>query len=444
MVLRFAPSPTGLLHAGNARVALVNYLVARRTGQPFLLRLDDTDKARSTQAYADAALADLAWLGIIPDRMARQSDRLGRYEAAFTALQNAGRVYPCYESAEELDLKRKSQLARHRPPVYDRAALKLDAAARAALEAEGRRPHWRFRLADVPVIWTDRVQGEKRFPPGSLSDPVIIKENGEPLYAFASVVDDAELGVTLVIRGEDHVANTAVQIEMFQALGAPIPDFAHLPLLVDAAGHGLSKRLGSLSLAGLRADGIEPMALAAYLALLGTAQAIHLEPDLGALAAAFDLAQVGRAPPRFDPGDLAQLTAKYLHDLPFTQAAATGLPDGVDAPLWAAIQGNLLRRADAAAWVVIAYGDIAVPATDDPELIAAARAALPPGPWTAATFKDWSRALGAATGRKGKALFHPLRLALTGRETGPDLGALLPLIGPERVALRLAAALAGA
>lgn len=432
--LRFAPSPTGLLHVGNARVALVNWLFARQRGGRFLLRLDDTDSERSAPAFADAIERDLRWMGLEWDGKARQSDRLARYAAVAEELKTAGRLYPCYETPEELSLKRKAQRAAGRPPRYDRAALHLGEAERQALEAQGRRPHWRFRLEDRDVVWQDLVRGEQHFAALHLSDPVLLREDGRPLYTFTSVVDDADFAITQVIRGEDHVANTAVQIQLFEALGAPLPAFAHLPLLVDAQGQGLSKRLGSLSLAQLREAGLEAMALNSYLARLGTSDAIELRLSLEELARELDLSHTGRAQPRFDEAELWLLNAKLLHQLPF--AAVAGRLPGLDEALWLAVRGNLTRMGEAADWLTVRDGPLS-PVIEEPAFLAAAAELLPPEPWDVGTWRLWTEAVKAATGRKGRALFHPLRLALTARESGPEMASLLPLIGRGRVCRRL-------
>lgn len=435
---RFAPSPTGHLHVGNVRVALVNWLHARARGGRFLLRLDDTDTERSTAAFADAIQADLRWLGLTWDAFARQSDRLDHYAAAAERLRADGRLYPCYETAEELGLKRKHQLASGRPPVYDRAALKLSEADRRALEAEGRQPHWRFRLEDTDVAWDDLVRGPVHFAPGHLSDPVLIRADGRPLYTLSSVVDDLELGVSDVIRGEDHVANTAVQVQLFQALGGRVPIFAHLALLTGAQGEGLSKRLGSAGLAAWREEGLEPVAVAALLARLGSADPVVPVARLDDLVAGFDLTRFGRAPAKFDPEDLRQLNGRILHHAPY-DAVAPRLAElglAVDRTFWAAVQGNLTRLADLAEWQAICAGPV-TPVVDDADFLAAAADLLPPEPWTPETWKTWTTAVREATGRKGKALFLPLRHALTGRDHGPELRDLLPLIGRERVLARL-------
>lgn len=444
IAVRFAPSPTGRLHVGNVRLALVNWLFARRHGGSFLLRLDDTDLERSREEYADGIVEDMRWLGLEWDRFARESDRMERYGDAVERLKAAGRLYPCYETAEELSLRRKSLVSRGLPPVYDRAALRLGEAERRRLEAEGRRPHWRFLLEHGEIAWDDLVRGPQRFSGRDLSDPVLVREDGRPLYTLTSVVDDADLAITHVIRGEDHVANTAVQIQLWQALGAPVPGFAHLPLLADASGQGLSKRLGSLSVASLREDGIEPMALASLLAKLGTSDPVEPRASLDELAAEFDLSKVSRATAKFDPAELERLNARLIHAMAFEAAAprleAVGVGAGIgqaDAAFWEAVRPNLSRMSDALDWWRVAREPIR-PVIEDAEFAAEAARLLPPEPWGEETWGAWTGAVKEATGRKGKALFLPLRLALTGREHGPEMRNLLPLVGHARAAARLA------
>jgi glutamyl-tRNA synthetase len=436
---RFAPSPTGRLHVGNARVALVNWLLARGRGGRFLLRLDDTDVERSTDAFAEGIQADLEWLGLGWDKLVRQSDRLDRYAAAIAALRERDRLYPCYETPEELELKRKAQLQVGRPPIYDRAALRLSDAERRRLEAEGRRPHWRFRLAHRSIEWHDMVRGTVAFEGEHLSDPVLVRADGRVLYGLSSVVDDIELAVSYVVRGEDHVANTAAQIQMFQALDADVPAFGHLPLLTDAHGEGLSKRFGSLSLAELRAEGIEPMALDAYLARLGTPDSMRPHATVEELIDGFDIGRFGRATPKFDPQELARLNARTLNVLPLAavhdRLESLGVGD-VDEALWQAVRPNIARLDEIIVWHEICLGTLS-PVIEDAELCATAADLLPPEPWDADTWKAWTDAVKTRTGRRGRALFHPLRLALTGREAGPELKALLPLIGRPRAAARL-------
>jgi glutamyl-tRNA synthetase len=437
-LLRFAPSPTGYLHIGNARSALFNGLYARRHGGRFMLRYDDTDLARSKPEYAAAIAEDLAWLGITPDLVISQSQRLSLYDAAAEDLRAAGRLYPCYETADELDRRRKRQLARGLPPIYDRAALKLTAEDRAKLEAEGRRPHWRFLLEPRVVAWTDLIRGDAHVDCASLSDQVLIREDGTYLYHLPSVVDDAATGVTHIIRGEDHVTNTAVHIQIFQALGAALPAFGHHNLLTTASGEGLSKRLGHLSLRGLREAGVEPLAVAALATLTGSSDAVRPVASLDELAGLVDLAHVSRAPAKFDEHDLDTLSARTLHQLPYDAVAFRLAEMGVDTSerFWLAIRGNLGKLDEARLWDDVVRGPIR-PVIADADFAAAAAALLPPEPFDATTWKSWTGAVAAATGAKGKALFMPLRQALTAQDHGPELAALLPLIGRDKALRRL-------
>ena len=439
-VVRFAPSPTGRIHIGNARTALLNALFARKADGRFILRFDDTDAERSRQDHVDAIDVDLRWLGIAPDVTVRQSERFALYAEATERLKAIGRLYPAYETAEELDRRRKRQQARGLPPVYDRAALALTADDRAKLEAEGRRPHWRFKLDTVVVTWADLVRGDCRIDCASLSDPVLIREDGTYLYTLPSVADDIDLGVTHVIRGEDHVTNTAVQVQLFGILGGTVPIFGHHNLLTTASGEGLSKRSGALSLGGLRDGGIEPLAVAALAVLTGSSDAVHPVESLDALAAIFDFSHISRNPARFDPAELAALSARTLHGLPYTSVAsrlaAVGIAGATAEPFWVAVRGNLETFDDVLKWWLVIEGPIA-PATEDPAFLAEAATLLPQEPWDSSVWAAWTAAIKAQTARKGKALFHPLRLALTGSETGPELAALLPLIGRAKASARL-------
>jgi glutamyl-tRNA synthetase len=436
--LRFAPSPTGYLHVGNARVALVNWLLARQQGGQVLLRLDDTDTERSKAEYAEALEEDLRWLGLDWDEHFRQSDRLPLYQAAAERLKKAGRLYPCFESEEELRYKREQQLRQKRPPIYDRGALKMTPEQYERALANGKTPYWRFLLEMREVAWQDGVLGRRSVKLPSLSDPVLIRADGTPLYTFTSVVDDLESGITHIVRGEDHVTNTGVQIDLWQALGGDPKalSFAHLPLLTDSDGGPLSKRLGSLALRQLRRDGVEPAALAGYLAALGTAQ----DPQAGMprdLVPGFRISAISKSAARFDVQQLLALNGKHLHAAPF-EAVRAHLPEGADEAFWHAIRGNLDLLSEARGWFEVVRGTVVPPPQPgEEEYLRAALAALPPGPWDEATWGAWTGALKEQTGRKGKALFLPLRLALTGEEHGPDLKTLLPLIGPERAALRL-------
>ncbi|WP_243367682.1 glutamate--tRNA ligase [Microvirga solisilvae] len=438
-IVRFAPSPTGHIHIGNTRVALLNALFARREEGTFILRFDDTDLVRSKQEYADSIETDLKWLGIPPDVTVRQSERFALYDAAAERLKTMGRLYACYETPEELEFRRKRQLARGLPPIYDRAALKLTDEERATLEAEGRKPHWRFRLDHTNVAWKDLVRGDCHVDCSSLSDPVLVREDGTYLYTLPSVVDDIDLEITHVIRGEDHVTNTAVQIQIFEALGATLPTFAHHSLLITASGEGLSKRLGHLSVKGLRDAGLEPQSVASLAVLVGSAEAVRPIADLGELAKLIDFSHISRAPAKFDESELEHLNARLIHEMSY-EAVRERLGT-FDADLgetfWNAVRGNLTKVKDVAEWAAVVRGPV-TPVIEDRAFIDAATEVLPSAPWDTTTWKVWTEAVKTKTGVKGKALFMPLRLALTGLDHGPELGNLLPLIGPERAKARLA------
>jgi glutamyl-tRNA synthetase len=435
-IVRFAPSPTGRIHIGNARTAILNWLMACKTGGQFVLRYDDTDTARSTQAFAEGIATDLDWLGIKPHRIEWQSKRFAHYDEVSNRLRAAGRLYPCYETADELDRRRKRQMARGAPPVYDRAALKLTDDEKRALEAGGRKPHWRFKLDGRMVQWNDLIRGAQAIDTTGLSDPVLVREDGSYLYTLPSVIDDIDFGITHVIRGEDHVVNTAVQIEITQALGGTVPNYAHHSLLTGADGKGLSKRLGSLSIASMREGGLEPMAVVSHAALLGTSDNIHPCADYTELVEGFALDKLSRAPARFDEAELSQLNAKLLHHLPWA-AVKDRLPSASE-EFWLAVRGNIGKFADTAGWETVVSGPVtAVVAPEDRDFISDACGLLPASPWDGTTWKSWTEAVKVATGRKGKALFMPLRLALTGLDHGPELAQLLPLIGRDRALERL-------
>ncbi|MBS0505595.1 MAG: glutamate--tRNA ligase [Proteobacteria bacterium] len=437
---RFAPSPTGRLHVGNLRAALHNWLFTRRNGGKFLLRIDDTDGARSEERFVEAIRADLAWLGLDWDGEERQSARFDAYEARFAALRDAGRVYACYETPQELELKRKIQLGRGLPPVYDRAALALSDGDRAKLEGEGIRPHWRFRLDhDAPIAWNDLIRGPQRFDPKLMSDPVVRRADGSWLYLLPSVIDDIDMAVTHVVRGEDHVSNTAAQVQMFEAMGAAPPSFAHEALLTGSEGK-LSKRLGATDTDHWREEGIEPLALAAKLARIGTSLPVEPVASLAPLIERFDFATFGRAPARFDEAELAKLNAQTVHLMSFDQVADR-LPVGMDAAAWDAVRPNLERVADAAEWWRVIEGPVTTEIDgDDRDYLRAAAEAAAAIDWSADPWHALTGRVKETTGRKGKPLFLPLRRALTGLDHGPDMAALLPLIGRERAIERLEAA----
>ncbi len=433
-VTRFAPSPTGRLHVGNLRTALMNWLIARKAGGMFILRLDDTDAERSRPEFADAIRRDLEWLGLTWDRLERQSDRLERYHAAAERLRGAGRLYEVFETAEELELRRRRAMAGGRPPVYDRAALKLTAAERDALRAE-RPGYWRFLLDEARVGWQDGILGPVSIDAASLSDPVLIRGDGQVLYTLASVVDDVEMGVTDVVRGADHVTNTAVQVQIMAALGAAPPRFAHHSLLTGPGGEALSKRLGALSLAELREAGVESMALLSLMARLGSSDPVEPRASHAELVAGFDLARFGAAPVRFDPDELRALSAKVLHGLDYPAVAGDLTALGVERPeaFWDAVRENVATRGEIADWWALARdGAVPVVAEEDRDFVAEAAALLPPPPWDEGTWGAWTAAVKAETGRKGGALFRPLRRWLTGRDAGPDMARLMPFLRPPR------------
>jgi len=430
-ITRFAPSPTGRLHVGNLRTALFNWLIARKAGGTFILRIDDTDAGRSREEYVDGIRTDLEWLGLTWDREERQSARLGRYAEAADALRDAERLYEAFETPAELDLKRKKQLNMGRPPVYDRSALTLDPAERERLRA-ARDGHWRFLLDQTRITWQDGILGPQSIDAASVSDPVLIRGDGQLLYTLASVVDDMDMGITHVVRGADHVTNTATQIQIVAALGGNAPEYAHHSLLTGPGGEALSKRLGTLGLGDLRAAGCEPMALLSLLARLGSSDPVELRDNHDALIEGFDLSRFGAAPTKFDPGDLDPLTARLLHEAPFDRVAgdirALGVPQDEAEAFWAAVAPNLERRADLAGWWSLCRdGTAPVVAAEDAEFVRTALAALPEQR-DADTWGRWTAELKTATGRKGRALFLPLRRALTGLDHGPDMARLLPLL----------------
>ncbi len=442
MKVRFAPSPTGLLHVGNARIALANYLFAQRHGAAFTLRLDDTDTTRGTAEFADAIANDLHWLGLNWDESFRQSDRLDRYAAAAERLKQAGRLYPCFESEDELRVKRETRIRQGRAPIYDRAMLKLTPEQRAAAEAGGKRPYWRFLLSPGVINWDDLVLGRRQVKLNAISDPVLIRADGSPLYTFTSVVDDLETDVTHIIRGEDHITNTGVQLDLIAALGGKPSafHFAHLPLLTDADGGKLSKRFDGLSLRSLQRDGVEPRAVTGYLARLGTSDDPEPLP-LETLVEGFDFKKYSASAARFDVRQMLALNRKVLHGLSFAEVSPR-LPPGATETFWLAVRDNLDLLSEARGWWDVVSGHIIPPVIEgESAFLQQALTALPPEPWNSEIWKVWTTALRDATGRKGRALFHPLRLALTGEEKGPELAGLLPLMGRERVAERLKTAI---
>ncbi len=440
--VRFAPSPTGYLHIGNARAALINYLYALRHGGRFILRIDDTDLERSKPEYEEAIYRDFEWLGVKYSQTFRQSQRFDRYHQVRNALIESGRLYPCYETSEELDFKRKRQMAKGQPPIYDRAALLLTDAEKSAFEAEGRSPHWRFKLDHEPIIWQDMVRGEVKYNGAQLSDPVLIRADGVFLYSLCSVVDDIDYSITHVIRGEDHVTNTATQVQLFKAVNGEKDfsvTFAHTTLLMDEDGAPLSKRLGSLSLGQMRASGIEPMAIACLLARLGTSLPIEPLLTLEELASSFDLSIFSRTPPRFSEKELWALNHKLYHLMPFSQIKERlGASDfaNFSEPHWRAVHDNIEKIEDLRPWQDIFFGHIQGTCSDA-EFLKIALDLLPGGSWDEETWSIWTQSIKEKTSRKGKELFMPLRQALTAMDHGPEMKSLLPLIGVEKTKERL-------
>ncbi|MEE9386992.1 MAG: glutamate--tRNA ligase [Paracoccaceae bacterium] len=432
-VTRFAPSPTGYLHIGNLRTALFNYLIARQSGGQFILRLDDTDPVRSKQEYADGIMADLDWLGLHWDRVERQSGRLERYRSAADELRAGGRFYECFETPVELDLKRKKLLNMGKPPIYDRAALALSEAEKDALRAERGQGHWRFKLDHERIEWTDAILGDLSLDAASVSDPVLIRGDGQFLYTLASVCDDIDYGISHVVRGSDHVTNTATQIQIVRALGGQVPEFAHHSLLTGPQGEALSKRLGVLSLRDLRAQGVEPMAMLSQMARLGSSDPIELRADMDALVAGFDVGRFGSAPTKFDEADLFPLTARYLAGLPLAdvagQVADLGVPGDLAERFWQAVRENITVRGDMAGWWEL-FRDGATPvvAEEDREFVAQAFSMLPQQPYDGETWAAWTASVKTATGRKGRGLFMPLRLAITGKQRGPEMADVMALL----------------
>lgn len=438
-IVRWAPSPTGRIHLGNARPAMLNWFFARRTGGKYILRMDDTDLARSTREFADGIEVDLAWLGVTPDLLVRQSERTALYDEARDRLVAAGRLYPCYETADELDRRRKRARAMGKPPIYDRAALKLTDEDRARLEAEGRKPHWRFKLDGRPVQFEDLIKGTQTVNTASMSDPVLVREDGSYLYTLPSVVDDIDLAITHVIRGEDHVSNTGTQIEIIEALGGTVPVFAHHNLLTDAEGQGFSKRLGSQSISDFRAEGYEPMAIAIMSTLTGTSLPIEPYASLDAIAEKLDFSMISHGAARFDPIELDNLNAKLLHTMPYAEAQPRLTPKGLEGEaIWLLLRENLTKFDDIVEWSKLVLGPVEpIVADEDRDFLALAKALLPAEPWSLDTWGEWTNALKTSTGRKGKPLFMPLRMALTGRHDGPELKSLLPLVGRTACLARL-------
>lgn len=442
--VRFAPSPTGFLHIGNARTAIITWLFARKMEGHFLLRIDDTDTERSKVEYEDAIMQGLTWLGLDWDHKENQKNRMARYAEVIEKLKSDGRIYACYETPEELGLKRKTQLSRGVPPTYDRAGLSLTDEQREKYEADGRKPHWRFKLLHEPITWNDHIRGEVHFNGSDLSDPVVLREDGRPLYHLCSVIDDVDFEITHVVRGEDHVSNTATHVQMFEAICGKAPEFAHLSLIADAEGGKLSKRLGSLSVKDIQEqEGLEPMAIISLMARLGTSEPIEAFTEIKPLIDSFDFSNFSRNPPKFDTDELLRLNARILQNTSFENIKdrlnEIGL-DTIDEGFWNSVRTNIEKLEDVKEWANVVNNPVDVTLEDDDkEYTSNAADLLPPGPWNENTFNDWIAKVKESTDRKGKTLFMPLRQALTGMDHGPELPVLLPLLGPDKTKERLKA-----
>ena len=432
-VTRFAPSPTGYLHVGNLRAALFNWLIARKSGGTFILRLDDTDPERSKPEFADAIREDLEWLGLTWDREERQSARFDHYADAADKLRELGKLYEAWETPTELDLKRKKLLNMGRPPVYDRAALSLTDAEKAKFRNERGEGVWRFKLDQTRIEWTDGILGDVSIDAASVSDPVLIRQDGQVLYTLASVVDDTEMGITHVVRGSDHVTNTATQIQMIEALNGSVPEFAHHSLLTGPGGEALSKRLGTLSLRDLRARGFEPMAILSLMARIGSSDPVELRADHAELIEGFDISRFGSAPTKLDIEDLVPMTARSVQGLPSSEVAdvlrSAGVPVERQDAYWDVVRGNTEIRAKAGDWWPVFSGAAEpIVADDDREFIGVALSLLGDPPYGPDTWSNWTAAVKEATGRKGKSLFMPLRHALTGKPRGPEMADIMLLL----------------
>lgn len=438
VVTRFAPSPTGLLHVGNVRTALIAWLFARSNGGKFILRIDDTDQSRSEDQYVDGIQKDLRWLGLDWDEMFFQSSRIELYEEAKQRLIADGRLYPCYETPEELSIKKKTLLSRNLPPIYDRAALKLTSQQHSSFEEQGIKAHWRFLLDDADINWEDGIRGKMHFIAANLSDPVLFRADGTMTYNLASVVDDIKLGITHIIRGEDHLSNSATHIQLFKALGAPSPQFIHTSLL-SSKDKEISKRLGGFDIESLRNIGMEPMAINSFLAKLGSSDSVEYRLNLNELIKEFDLKKFSKAPANYDQADLERLNTKLLHHLDYSAVVHRLRAEKLDyitEEFWEMARGNINTLGDIAAWWKIYNGEFEIKLIDQ-EFTNQISVLLPPEPWDGKTWDNWIASIKQATARSGSPLFMPIRLAITGQETGPELRALLPILGRQKVLARL-------
>ncbi len=439
MVLRFAPSPTGLLHVGNLRTAIINWLFAKKHDYDFLLRIDDTDDTRSKKEYVDFIEEDLKWIGLEWSLKYAQSDRLGAYDDAFNYLKSNNLIYRCFETDEELSLKRARQRSAGLPPVYDRSSLRISKDKIIQYESEGRSSYWRLKLPDKPIIWKDKIYGEVRFDSKSYSDPVIIRADGRYLYTITSVVDDIYSKVSNIIRGSDHLTNSGIQIYLFQALGSKAPNFFHHSLMTSADGEPLSKRIGSLSIRGIRESGIEPEVLLNYLTFVGDITNQSEFYEISELAKNFDAQKLSKSNAPFDERLLKEVNSGFLqqqnYDFFKKKSDLLGLKQ-VPKEFWGAVKNNIKVFDEIKDWTEVIYGNIQ-PVIDDPEYINLALNLIPEVDFNELSWQNWTETIKEKSGRKGKKLFMPLRLSITGKDFGPEMAKLLPLIGKEKTLSRL-------
>ena len=436
--VRFAPSPTGFLHIGNFRTALVNFLFARKEKGHFMLRIDDTDHERSSLEFEKAIIEDLSWMNFKWDSLEKQSNRLKRYDEALETLLDKKRAYACYETAEELSLKRKAQLSSGKPPVYDRSSLRLSDSDVADLKAKGNKPHYRFLLDHSEVIWNDLIKGGSKYHMSSLSDPVILREDGRVIYTLASVVDDIDFDITHILRGEDHMTNSAAQIQLFEALGSAAPNLGHLSLLTDISGAGLSKRLGSLSLKDLRNEGIHPMAISSLLSKVGTSDPVEIKKEIETIILYFDINKFGKSKSKFDKNELSILNSKIYQLIDFEEINEDlkKMNISITKEFWNLIRGNIALLKNVKDWWDICFG-IIDSIIENQDFLDSALEALPKDQFNEKTWSTWTQKLSQKTGKKGKELYMPLRLCLTGQNKGPEMADLILMMGRDKVIKRL-------
>ncbi len=433
-ICRFAPSPTGFLHVGNIRAAIINFLYTKNCGGEFYLRLDDTDVERVRDEYRDMILCDMEWLGLKYDKLIKQSDRLDKYEEAKNKLIASGRLYECYETAAELNLQRKGQVASGLTPIYNRAALNLTAEQKGNFQAQGLKPHYRFLLEDKITSWDDKIKGKITYEGRHFSDPVLIRDNGVPTYTFCSVVDDIEFGITDIIRGEDHITNTAIQIQIFEALNAKIPDFAHLALVKASEGK-ISKREGGFDVKTLRAEGYEPLAVINLLSQIGTSDNLKIHKNIDELVRDFSFAKFSKSSTNYDISELATINHKLLQAFNFADVVHV---ENLNEKIWNVIKLNINFLSEVDEWLEILNKNFRYPNKEtDKEFLREVAKLLPQDTKDENCWNIWLNKIKENTTRKGKDLFMPIRLALSGKEHGPELKHLVNLIAREEILARL-------